>query len=127
MSEHETGELTPAMLSGTPVGGPGGMAVCDTCNRRLTDGHREHDPANAEADTVYAYATRVRDTNRWSLRWVSCENCGPPGDSDETTKPGEVVAKATLAFDARIDGFALANPELPFDAEEVAVEDGESQ
>jgi hypothetical protein len=159
MSEHETGELTLAMLSGTPVGGPGGMAVCDTCNRRLTDGHREHDPDDAEADTVYAYATRVRDTDRWSLRWVSCENCGPPGESDETTEPGEVVAKATLTFDARIDGFALADPELPSDAhhgitddrraaihalgrdglhrmaeiladrdaEEIAVEDGESQ
>ena len=126
MNGHQT-DLSPAMLAGTPVGGPGGFAACDTCNRGLTDGHREHDPDNAEADTVYAYATHVRDTHRWSLRWVSCENCGPPGDSDETTKPGEVVAKATLAFDARIDGFALANPELPFDAEEVAVEDGESQ
>ncbi|EMA54859.1 hypothetical protein [Halococcus salifodinae] len=68
MIERETGELTPAMLSGTPVGSPGGMAVCDTCNRRRTDGHREHDHGDREVDTVYAYATRVRGTNQWSLR-----------------------------------------------------------
>lgn len=36
------------MLSGTPVGGPGGMAVCDTYNTRLTDGHHEHDPNDPE-------------------------------------------------------------------------------
>ena len=112
MSERETGELTSAMLSGTPVGGPGGMAVCDTCNRRLTDGHREHEADDAEADTVYAYATRVRDTNRWTLRWLSCEECGPPGDG-QTDEPGEVVATATLAYDARIAGFALADLEVP--------------
>ena len=126
MTERETGALTPAMLAGTPVGGPGGMAVCDTCNRRLTDGHREHDTDDTEADTVYAYATRVRDTNRWTLRWLSCEDCGPPGDglADES---GEMVATATLAYDARIGGFALADPELPSDAEEIAVEDSERQ
>ena len=41
MNERETAALTPAMLAGTPVGGPGGMAVCDTCNRRLTDEKHE--------------------------------------------------------------------------------------
>jgi hypothetical protein len=111
MSGRQT-DLTPAMLAGTPVGGPGGFAACDTCNRRLTDGDREHDPDDAEADTVYAYATRVRDTNRWTLRWVSCEECGPPGD-DETDEPGEAVTKATLTYDGRIDAFALADPEFP--------------
>jgi hypothetical protein len=125
MSGRQT-DLSPPMLAGTPVGGPGGFAVCDTCNRRLTDGHREHDPDDAEADTVYAYATRVRGTNRWSLRWVSCEDCGPPGDG-ETTEPGEVVATARLTFDARVDGFVLADPERPTDAEEPAAEDGETQ
>ena len=63
MSERETAALTPAMLSGTPVGGPGGMAVCDTCNRRLTDGHREHDPTTARptpyTPTPRASAERV--------------------------------------------------------------------
>jgi hypothetical protein len=37
-------DFAPAMLDGAPVGGPGGEAACDTCNRRLTDGEREHDP-----------------------------------------------------------------------------------
>lgn len=104
-------DLIPAMLDGTPVGGSGGFAVCDTCNRGLTDGHREHDPDNREADTVYAYATRIRDTNRWTLRWVSCEQCAPPGDG-EADEPGETVAKATLAYDGRIDAFALSDPEV---------------
>jgi hypothetical protein len=113
MSGRQT-DLSPALLAGTPVGGPGGFAACDTCNRSLTDGDREHDLDDREADTVYAYATRVRDTNRWTLRWVSCEACGPPGDG-EADEPGEAVAKATLTFDARIDGFALADPELPAD------------
>ena len=113
MSGRQT-DLSPALLAGTPVGGPGGFAVCDTCNRSLSDGHREHDPDDREADTVYAYATRVRGTSRWSLRWVSCEACGPPGDGDGAAdEPGEAVAKATLAYDARIDAFALADPEVP--------------
>ena len=122
MSGHHT-ELTPTMLAGTPVGALGGFAACDTCNRGLTDGHREHDPDDKDADTVYAYATRVQGTNRWTLRWVSCEECGPPGDgvADET---GEAVAKATLTYDARIDGFALADPELT-DIEQAAAEDGD--
>jgi hypothetical protein len=111
MSGGQT-DLTPAMLASTPVGEAGGFAACDTCNRSLTDGHREHDPDDREADTVYAYTTRIRDTNRWTLRWVSCEECGPPGDG-EADEPGEAVAKATLTFDARIDGFTLADPEFP--------------
>lgn len=128
MSERESADLTPTMLAGTPVGGPGGFAVCDTCNRRLTDGHREHDLDDAEADTVFAYATRLRDTNRWSLRWVSCEECGPPGDAHTgMNEPGEVVATATLAYDAALDGFALADPELPTDPEEPAAEDGDGR
>jgi hypothetical protein len=124
MSGHQT-DLTPAMLAGTPVGGPDGFAACDTCNRSLSDGHREHDPDDAEADTVYAYATRVRGTNRWSLRWVSCEECGPPGDGEDD-EPGEAVAKATLTYDARIDAFVLADPELPAD-KQAAAEGGESR
>jgi hypothetical protein len=105
--------LNPALLAGTPVGGPGGFAACDTCNRGLTDGHREHDPDDREADTVYAYATRVRG-NRWTLRWVSCEACGPPGDGDGAAdEPGEAVTKATLTYDGRIDAFALADLEIP--------------
>jgi hypothetical protein len=116
MSERETSALTPAMLSGTPVGEAGGFAACDTCNRGLTDGDREHDPKDRDADTVYAYATRVRDTNRWTLRWVSCAECGPPGDDEDTDdEPGEAVAKAILTYDGRIDAFALADPELPAD------------
>lgn len=110
MNDH--GDLTPTMLSGTAVGGPDGFAACDTCNRSLTDGHREHDPDDKESDTVYAYATRVRDTNQWLLRWVSCEECGPPGDG-EADEPGEAVAKAALTYDAHIGGFVLADPEFP--------------
>jgi hypothetical protein len=124
MSGRQT-DLSPALLAGTPVGGPGGFAACDTCNRRLTDGHREQDPDDAEADAVYAYATRIRGTSRWTLRWVSCEEYGPPGDG-EADDPGEAVAKATLTFDARIGGFALADPERPTD-EEAAAEGGESR
>jgi hypothetical protein len=43
MSGRQT-DLSPAMLTGTPVGGPSRFAVCDTCNRRLTDGHRDTTP-----------------------------------------------------------------------------------
>jgi hypothetical protein len=110
MSGRQT-DLTPAMLAGTPIGGPDGFAACDTCNRSLSDGHREHDPDDKEADIVYAYATCVPGTNKWSLRWVSCEDCGPPGDG-EANEPGEAVAKATLTYDGRIDAFALADPEF---------------
>ena len=70
--------------------------------RRLTDGHREHEAD----DTVYAYATCVRNTNRWRLRWLSCEECGPHGDG-ETNEPGEAVAKATLTYNGRIDAFGV--------------------
>jgi hypothetical protein len=118
MSGRQT-DLTPAMLAGTPIGGPDGFAACDTCNRSLSDGHREHDPDDKEADTVYAYATCVPGTNKWSLRWVSCEDCGPPGDG-EANEPGEAVAKATLTYDGRIDAFALADPEFPDQTESEA-------
>jgi murein L,D-transpeptidase YcbB/YkuD len=84
MSERETGKLTPAMLAGTPVGGPGGMAVCDTCNRRLTDGDREHDTDDTEADTVYAYATRVRDTNRGRSAGSAAKTVGRPATAKRT-------------------------------------------
>ncbi|HET7325471.1 MAG TPA: hypothetical protein VFJ06_14180 [Halococcus sp.] len=120
MNDHETADLTPAMLEGTPVGGPDGFAACDTCNRSLTDGHREHDPDNKEADTVFAYATCAPGTNKWALRWVSCEECGPPGDG-EADEPGEAIAKAMLAYDGRIDAFALADPKLPTNNEPNAV------
>ena len=93
-------------LAGTPVGGLGGSAACDTCNRRLTDGKRSGDAPDAEADTVCVYATRPQRSNTWALRWVSCESCGPPGDND-TLESGEAVAKATLGYDTRIGAFAL--------------------
>lgn len=35
-------DLTPSMLAGTLVGTADGETACDTCNRRLTDGEREH-------------------------------------------------------------------------------------
>jgi hypothetical protein len=105
------------MLNGTPVGGPGGEAACDTCNRRLTDGEREHDPDGTEADTVYAYAAKSREADTWALRWVSCESCGPPGMADAEypgdRDPDEITAIATLTYDARIDAFTLADPEFP--------------
>ena len=94
------------MLAGTPVGGPGGSAACDTCNRRLSDGERPGDAPDAEADTVFAYATLARRSSTWSLRWVSCEACGPPGD-DDALESGEAVAKAALGYDTRIGAFAL--------------------
>ena len=105
----EESGIDARMLTGTPVGGPGGSAACDTCNRRLSDGERPHDVPDAEADTVYAYATLARRSSTWALRWVSCEACGPPGDADGETEPGEAVAKATLGFDPRIGAFALEN------------------
>jgi hypothetical protein len=95
-------------LAGTPVGGPGGSAACDTCNRRLSDGQRRADAPDADADTVVVYATRARQSDTWALRWVSCESCGAPGD-DGALESGEAVAKATLGFDARIGAFALEN------------------
>ena len=90
MSDSETSELTPAMLVGTPIGGPDGFAACDTCNRSLTDGGREHDCEDKDADTVFVYATTAPGTNKWALRWVSCEDCGPPGDG-EADEPGEAA------------------------------------
>ena len=105
----EEKKLDARMLAGTPVGGPGGEAACDTCNRRLTDGNRYADAPGAEADTVYAYATLAERSSTWALRWVSCEACGPPGDNESRAEPGEAVAKATLGFDRRIGAFALEN------------------
>jgi hypothetical protein len=102
----EESGIDARMLAGTPVGGPGGSAACDTCNRRLSDGERRHDAPDAEADTVFAYATLARRSSTWALRWVSCEECGPLGEPDES---GEAVAKATLGYDARIGAFALEN------------------
>lgn len=103
--------LIPAMVEGTSIGGLEAEATCDSCNRRLTDGHREHDPDDTEADTVYAYATRVRGTNEWSVRWVSCDKCGPLGDvADE---PGKAIVKATISYEGFTDGFALSNPRFP--------------
>jgi hypothetical protein len=100
-------------LTGTPVGGPGGSAACDTCNRRLTDGERLGDAPDADADTVYAYATTGRRSDTWALRWVSCEACGPPGmaaaDHPGDRDPDEALAKATLGFAQRIGAFALEN------------------
>lgn len=119
-------ELTPAMLSGTPVGGPGGSAACDSCNKGLSDGERWFDVEDAEGDTVYVYATRVRETNKWSFRWVNCEECGPVGNG-EATEPGEAHATATLAYDGRVDAFALADPEIVATDEEADDEGGESQ
>ena len=104
----EESGIDARMLTGTPVGGPGGSAACDTCNRRLTDGERRADAPDAEADTVFAYATLAERSDTWALRWVSCEECGPPG-SGEADEPGEAVAKATLGFDPRIGAFALEN------------------
>lgn len=104
----EESGIDARMLTGTPVGGPGGEAACDTCNRRLSDGDRRADAPDAEADTVYAYATLAERSDTWALRWVSCEACGPPGDGG-VDEPGEAVAKATLGFDRRIGAFALEN------------------
>jgi ferredoxin len=94
------------MLAGTPVGGPGGSAACDTCNRRLTDGQRRADDPDAEPDTVSVYATRARRSGTWALRWVSCEACGSPGDGEDL-EDGEAVATATLGYDTRIGAFVL--------------------
>jgi len=105
-TKAETSGLDARMLAGTPVGGPGGSAACDTCNRRLSDGDRRADAPDAEADAVYAYVTLARRSDTWTLRWVSCEACGPPGDG-EADEPGEAIAKATLGYDQRIGAFAL--------------------
>lgn len=127
-----TPDLTPAILVGTPIGSADGDAACDTCNRRLTGGERNHDSNDAEVDTVYAYATRAEapESGTWALRWVSCESCGPPGMADADhppdRDPSEVVAKATLAYDGRIDAFALADPEHPTDNEKSPFEGGDS-
>jgi hypothetical protein len=93
-------------LAGTPVGGPGGSAACDTCNRRLTDGQRRADAPDADADTVVVYATRTRQSGTWALRWVSCESCGPPGNGD-ALEDGEAVAKATLGYEVTFGAFVL--------------------
>jgi hypothetical protein len=93
-------------LAGTPVGGLGGSAACDTCNQRLTDGQRSGDAPDAEADTVCVYATRPQRSDTWALRWVSCESCGPPGDGD-ALEDGEAVAKATLGYEITFGTFVL--------------------
>ena len=105
-TKAETSDLDARMLAGTPVGGPGGSAACDTCNRRLSAGDRRADAPDAEADAVYAYVTLDRRSDTWALRWVSCEACGPPGDG-KADEPGEAIAKATLGYDQRIGAFAL--------------------
>lgn len=110
-------DLTPSMLAGTPVGTADGEAACDTCNRRLTDGERDHDPDDKEADTVYAYATRAPQTQTWMLNWVSCESCGPPGIvsadmPDGMDESDELLAKVTLGYDERVDALVLTDPEL---------------
>lgn len=94
------------VLAGTPVGGLGGSAACDSCNRRLSDGEQRGDVPDAEADTVVVYATQTPETGTWVLRWVSCEACGPPGDG-ELDESGEAIAKATLGYDQRIGAFEL--------------------
>jgi hypothetical protein len=96
------------VLAGTPVGGPGGSAVCDACNRRLSDGERRADLPDADADTVAVYATQSPETGTWALRWVSCEACGPPDDG-ELDDPDEATATATLGYSQRIGAFELEN------------------
>ena len=102
------GGIDAEVLAGTPVGGPGGSAACDSCNRRLSDGERPTDTPDAEADVVVAYATLAPESETWALRWVSCEACGPPDDGN-SLDDGEAVAKATLGYNARIGAFALEN------------------
>lgn len=94
------------MLAETPVGGPGGSAACDSCNRRLSDGERRADLSDADADTVVVYATRSSETGTWALRWVSCEACGAPGDG-ELDGPDEATATATLGYSQKIGAFEL--------------------
>jgi len=106
-TKAEESGIDARMLAGTPVGGPGGSAACDTCNRRLTDGERPADRDDAEADIVVVYVTRPEYSDTWALRWVSCESCGSPGDDEDALDAGEAVAKATLGFDVRIGAFAL--------------------
>lgn len=103
----EESRIDAQALAGTPVGGPGGSAACDTCNRRLSDGERPADASDAEADPVVVYVTRRRQSGTWALRWVACEACGPPGDDDGALDDGEAVAKATLGYDPRIGAFEL--------------------
>jgi hypothetical protein len=93
-------------ITGAPVGGASGDAICDTCNRRLSDGVRCSDGPDVEADTVYAYVTKIPASHRWMLRWVSCETCGPIGEADD---PGTAVATATLDYDSHLRAFTLTN------------------
>lgn len=78
-------------LRGTPTGTPEGDVICDSCNKRITSIEQLTD---GETAIAYLYVTGDRRYG-WSLRWVSCHDCGPLGDG-EATEPGETYALAFL-------------------------------
>jgi hypothetical protein len=60
------------------------------------------------------------------LNWISCESCGPPAIASADMPDGmdesdELLAKATLDYDERVDTLVLTDPEF------ADTEDGETQ
>jgi len=87
--ESDARRSLPA-VEGIPIGTEAAV-VCDSCNAPIacdTDVERGEEPGAA-----YLYITR--DAGVWSLRWVSCEVCGPISDECDRNK---CVACAQLAL-----------------------------
>ncbi len=90
-SKESIDSLSWTDLQGTPTGTPEGDVICDSCNKGITSIQQLTD---GETAIAYLYVTgNCRDG--WSLRWISCHDCGPLGDG-EATEPGEVHALAFL-------------------------------
>lgn len=92
-----SGELTWTDLRETPTGTPDGQVICDSCNKRITSIEQL-----TNGETAIAYLYVAGDHHGWSLRWISCHDCGPLGDGG-ASEPGEALALAFLTAN-RIQG-----------------------
>lgn len=99
-------------LRGAPVGGPGGLVLCDSCNKGLTELPADAEPV-ARVDEVNVYLTTVElGANKWMPRWLNCEECGPVGGDGEVDEPGEAHVTASLMFDHTLNGFVLVDVDV---------------
>lgn len=97
-------------LQGRSVGGPDGFACCDSCNKGLTDVSPSNGPT-VHADRVHIYATAATMSEKWRIRRVLCDDCGPLGDGD-ANEPGEAHATASLAYALLGEHFAFASVDV---------------
>jgi hypothetical protein len=97
-------------LQGRPIGGPDGFVCCDSCNKGLAD-VSPNDGPTVHADTVHVYATASAVSDKWRLRRVLCDDCGPLGDG-EANEPGEAHATVSLAYALLGEYFALTSVDV---------------